>query len=138
MAITIALDSFADNETRSNRGESTHIWVTFALHGIHRYPNAPDAVSYLRDPHRHLFKFKVQIEVQHDDREIEFHMFQNWLKGLYSNNVLQLDHKSCEMLARDLLHEILSTYDCAYRAIEVEVSEDGECGAVLKNYPVRA
>ena len=43
------------------------IWVTFQKEGIHKYPDAPDEVDFLRYPHRHMFHFKVQIEVYNDD-----------------------------------------------------------------------
>ena len=47
-----------------------NIWVTFQKEGIHKYPDAPDEVDFLRYPHRHMFHFKVQIEVYNDDRDI--------------------------------------------------------------------
>ena len=57
------------------------IWVTFRKEGIHKYPAAltdPKLatgdeydVSFLGYPHRHIFHFKVWIEVFHDDRDIE-------------------------------------------------------------------
>lgn len=101
------------------------IWVTFQRAGFHRYPDAPDDVRYLALKHRHLFKFKVGIEVFHDDREIEFHQFLSWLENLYGS-ILVLDYRSCEMIADDLAREIQSRYP--NRDLEIEVSEDGECG----------
>ena len=106
------------------------IWVTFQKKGIHRYPQAAtesdlEDVSYLGYPHRHLFKFKVTIEVFHDDREIEFHQFLNWLESLYEGT-LELDYKSCEMIADDLAVQIKQKYSGRY--LRIEVSEDGECG----------
>lgn len=115
----------------TNHKSSTVIWVTWALPGIHCYPNAPEDVEYLRHPHRHLFHFKASITVFHDDREIEFHQMKNWLTSLYSEGTLQLDYKSCEMLAQDLIDKILAHYDCGNRNVSVEVSEDGECGAIV-------
>lgn len=117
--------------------QKTTIWVKFTKPGIHCYPNAPEEVSYLRSPHRHLFHFKVGITVFHDDREIEFHMFLNWIQSLYSNSVLELDFKSCEMIARELISQIQTKYDCTNREISVEVSEDNECGAVVTVTPVK-
>lgn len=107
------------------------IWVKFQRKGYHFYPNAPEEVAYLRDRHRHLFQFKVKIEVFHDDREIEFHMFQNELESWYDNGTLELNHKSCEMLADDLAERIGTRFRDAtdFRKLVVEVSEDGECGA---------
>jgi hypothetical protein len=109
----------------------TKIWITFQKHGLHRYPLAPTDVSYLRDTHRHLFKFRVDITVHHDDREIEFHQFQNWCMSLYEGKELSLDFKSCEMIAADLLAKIKEQYNCEQRDISVDVSEDGECGATV-------
>ncbi len=63
-------------------------------------------------------------------------MFLNWVTGLYDTGVLQLDYKSCEMIAADLVGRIASKYDCSNRSIEVEVSEDGECGACVYDNPI--
>lgn len=112
------------------------IWVTFARKGIHAYPDAPEEVAYLRAPHRHVFKFKVTIEVRHNDREIEFHIFQRELEGLYDKGPLQLDDKSCEDLCDELLEEVSARYPG--RRIIIEVSEDGECGADLEFDPAKS
>lgn len=103
------------------------IWVTFQKEGIHKYPDAPDEVDFLRYPHRHIFHFKVEIEVDHDDRDIEFFIFKRWLESLYQDNVLQLDYKSCEMMADDLAKKIKDKYP--QRKLIIEVSEDGENGS---------
>lgn len=113
------------------------IWVTFAKEGIHRYPAAATDpklatgdeydVSFLAHPHRHLFKFKVWIEVKHDDRDIEFIQFKRWLENLYKDNVLVLDHKSCEMISDELFQTI--KHEHHERDVWIEVSEDGENGS---------
>ena len=108
------------------------IWVTFQKEGIHKYPNAPDEVEFLRYPHRHIFKFKVQIEVYNDDRDIEFFIFKRWLESLYTDDTLELDYKSCEMIADDLAKEIKDKYSDRWLAIDV--SEDGENGCHIE-YP---
>lgn len=108
------------------------IWVTFQKEGIHKYPNAPDEVEFLRYPHRHIFKFKVQIEVYNDDRDIEFFIFKRWLESLYTDDTLELDYKSCEMIADDLAKEIKDKYSGRWLAIDV--SEDGENGCHIE-YP---
>ena len=87
-----------------------NIWVTFQKEGIHKYPDAPDEVDFLRYPHRHMFHFKVQIEVYNDDRDIEFFIFKRWLESLYADDTLQLDYKSCEMMADDLAKQIKDKY----------------------------
>lgn len=116
------------------------IWVTFRKEGIHRYPAAATDpalatgdeydVSFLGVPHRHIFHFCVWIDVLHNDRDIEFIQFKRWLENLYRNGTLQLDYKSCEMMADDLYLQIASRYPD--RAVWIEVSEDGENGALIK------
>ena len=118
------------------------IWVTFNKEGIHKYPAALedpklatgnwDDVSFLGYPHRHIFHFKVWIEVFHDDRDIEFIQFKRWLERLYNNDVVQLDHKSCEMIADDLALEIQTKYPNRY--IKISVAEDNENGCEME-YP---
>jgi len=113
------------------------IWVTFRKEGIHKYPAALDDpklatgdeydVSFLGYPHRHIFHFKVWIEVFHDDRDIEFIQFKRWLEKLYDQKTLQLDYKSCEMISDDLFVEIRKRYPG--RRIAIDVSEDGENGS---------
>lgn len=112
------------------------IWVTFRKEGIHCYPAAltdPNLatgdeydVSFLGNAHRHIFHFKVQIEIFHDDREIEFIQFKRWCENLYNIGALQLDYKSCEMMADDLYKAIKEKY--LNREIVIDVSEDGENG----------
>ena len=108
------------------------IWVTFQKEGIHKYPQAltePSLkdVQFLGYPHRHIFHFKVEIEVFHDDRDIEFILFKRELEALYSDNILALDYKSCEMICVDIIDYLKDKYPG--RDIMVEVSEDGENGS---------
>jgi hypothetical protein len=116
------------------------IWVTFQKEGIHKYPAAltdPNLatgneydVSFLGYPHRHIFHFKVAIEVFHDDRDIEFIQFKRWLENLYKDSILALDFKSCEMIAEDLYSQITARYPG--RAVWIDVSEDGENGCHIQ------
>ena len=116
------------------------IWVTFQKEGMHRYPAAATDpalatgdeydVSFLANPHRHIFHFRVWADVIHNDRDIEFIQFKRWLENLYRSGTLQLDYKSCEMMADDLYIQIASRYP--NRAVWIEVSEDGENGALIK------
>jgi hypothetical protein len=117
------------------------IWVTFRKEGIHCYPAAATDpklntageydVSFLANPHRHIFHFRVWIDVFHNDRDIEFIQFKRWLESLYngSNTVLALDWKSCEMIADDLYVQIADRYPG--RNVVIEVSEDGENGCSI-------
>lgn len=119
---------------------SKMIWVKFSQEGIHRYPAAltdPKLatgdkydVSFLGHPHRHIFHFQIWISVTHDDRDIEFIQFKRWLQNLYGDNILNLDYKSCEMIADDLYSQISTRYP--NRSVWIEVSEDNENGALIK------
>ena len=118
------------------------IWVTFQKEGIHCYPAAatdPNLatgdqydVSFLANPHRHIFHFRVWLSVTHNDRDVEFIQFKRWLEQLYSStqSVLSLDHKSCEMMSDELYDTISQKYP--NREVWIEVSEDGENGSFIK------
>lgn len=116
------------------------IWVKFQKEGLHKYPAAltdPTLatgdeydVSFLGYIHRHIFKFQVWISVTHNDRDVEFIQFKRWLEKLYSENTLELNFRSCEMIAEELYEKIAARYP--NREVWIEVSEDGENGAILK------
>lgn len=113
------------------------IEVTFQREGIHKYPAALEdpkleAVSFLGHPHRHMFHFRVRVSVTHNDRDIEFILFKRELESLYQGT-MNIDYKSCEMLAEDLIVYITTKYP--NREVEVGVSEDGENGAILSCKP---
>jgi len=115
------------------------IFVRFQKEGIHKYPAAatdPNLatgdeydVSFLATPHRHIFHFEVTIEVFHNDRDIEFIQFKRWLENQYSQGILALDYKSCEMISDDLYEVIATRYPD--RNITITVSEDNENGATI-------
>ena len=107
-----------------------YIWVTTQFEGFHYWSDAPEVVSYLRDKHRHIFSFKISISVEHNDREIEFHMFkkeiENYLKGWPKN----LKGTSCEMMAEQINDFINTKYK--ERKVIIEASEDKENGVTLE------
>ena len=134
--------SLAEQRERIMGQAERKIWVTFRKEGIHKYPAAATDpslatgdeydVSFLASPHRHIFHFRVWIDVFHNDRDVEFIQFKRWLEKLYSSNqgVLSLDYKSCEMISDDLYLQIATKYPD--RAVWIEVAEDGENGALIK------
>ena len=77
-----------------------------------------------------MFHFRVWIDVWHNDRDLEFIQFKRWLENLYRDATLNLDYKSCEMMADDLYDQIAARYPD--RAIWIDVSEDGENGASIQ------
>ena len=130
---------------RVKTAAARQIWITFRKEGVHCYPAAATDpqlatgdeydVSFLASPHRHIFHFRVSIDVFHNDRDIEFIQFKRWIENLYSGNntnnssILALDYKSCEMIADDLYVQIAARYP--NRAVTIEVSEDGENGCSI-------
>ena len=141
--------SITDTMIKETMAQETHekimrtakrmIWLTFRKEGIHKYPAALDDpslatgdeydVSFLGYPHRHIFHFKVGITVTHNDRDIEFIQFKRWLMKLYEGE-LNVDYKSCEMMADDLYEKINAKYPG--REIHIDISEDGENGAHIE------
>jgi len=107
------------------------IWVTNQKELFHRYPDAPDEVSFLKNRHRHIFHFKTYIEVKHNDRDVEFIMFKKFIQSFLDNFKAILCDKSCEMISDDLYEVIKEKYP--EREVRIEVSEDGENGS-LKMY----
>lgn len=110
------------------------IEVSFQREGIHRYPAAetdPNLadVSFLAHPHRHIFHFYAKLEVFHNDRDVEFVLLKRELESLYESQ-MNIDYKSCEMLAEELIDYIRSKY--YNRDITVRVYEDNENGAILE------
>jgi hypothetical protein len=114
------------------RQRKTWAVVRTRFKGIHCWPSAPNgAYEFLRNPHRHEFHVTVWIEQFHDDRDIEYLEFKDWLDGnIKAGN---LDHLSCEMMARRIIEQVELEYSKNQaRSIRVEVSEDGENGALIE------
>ena len=131
--------ALAEKRQRIKNKAIRTIFVRFQKEGIHKYPAAATDpalatgdeydVSFLATLHRHIFHFEVTIEVFHNDRDIEFIQFKRWLENQYSQNILALDYKSCEMMADDLYEVIATRYPD--RNIIISVSEDNENGATI-------
>ena len=133
------VQSLAEQRQRIKDKASRTIFVRFQKEGIHMYPAAATDpklktgdeydVSFLGTPHRHIFHFEVTIEVFHNDRDIEFIQFKRWLENQYSQGILALDYKSCEMISDDLYDVIATRYP--NRNVVISVSEDNENGATI-------
>jgi len=133
------LQALAETRQRIRDRARRMIWITFRKEGIHKYPAAAEDpalktgdeydVSFLGYPHRHIFHFNVGIEVFHNDRDIEFIQFKRFCERLYSEGVVELNFKSCEMISDDLYEAIATRYPG--RDVEITVAEDGENGATI-------
>jgi len=114
----------------------TYIKIRTEFEGFHKYPNAGSIdprIKFLEDEHRHMFKVEVMISVTHLDRELEFFLvkwaLQDFIKGGDQN------HRSCEMIATDILNNHLIPNYGANRQYQVTVSEDGESDGIIAYIP---
>lgn len=111
---------------------TTSIYAKNIIEGLHNWENCPlEEVSYLKFPHRHQFVIESFKTVSHLDRDLEFfvlkHKIDEYFKQRYYNEQHKLhifNSMSCEMIALELVKE--------FQLSECRVSEDGECGAVVR------
>ena len=85
-------------------------------------------MAFLAHPHRHIFHFRVEVSVDHDNRDIEFIQLKRKLVKFVDLN--GMDYKSCEMLAREIASFVYDEY--SPDALLVSVAEDNENGAILE------
>ena len=106
---------------------NTFITVRTEFEGFHFYPGAGQIdprIKFLEHEHRHIFKVTVKISVTHLDRELEFFLVKWALNDFIEGG--DMNHKSCEMIATDILENHLIPKYGNNRYYEVVVSEDGE------------
>lgn len=106
------------------------IYVTTKRIGFHHWADAPSAVSFLRDKHRHVFHVKATFNVKHEDRDLEFLLMQDKLNDILRNYWIKHIENlgSCEMIATYVLSTFIAE---GYCCVSVEVSEDGENGSIV-------
>ena len=113
----------------------TFIKVRTEFEGFHYYPNAgsiDQRIKFLEHEHRHIFKVEVKISVNHLDRELEFFLVKWALQEFIKSG--NQNHKSCEMIATDILeNHLLPKYGERY--YEIVVSEDGESDGIIEYKP---
>ena len=114
------------------REKNTFAVVRTSFRATHCWPNCNiKDVKFLKNKHHHEFKVEVQIQQFHDDRDIEYLMFQRYLDILIKKMLLILKEKrSCEMMADWLRTNIMKKY--SNRIVTVSVNEDGYYGALVK------
>lgn len=120
---------------KGEKSMQTTIFCRTKFEGVHCYPDAPAEVHFLRSMHRHMFNIEVEMDVMHDDREVEFitlkHDVNDWVrerlddKGIWHMNTL-----SCEQVARMLMQHLEAKYGND-RCTIITVDEDGENGATV-------
>jgi len=110
------------------------VTVGFKYELLHCWPDAPESESWLRHPHLHEFRMVAEIEVEHNDREIEFFALRaemEWervrLFGTRGNETKP--NLSCEMMAESMVDFLRKNYPG--RNIEVSVWEDDLLSATV-------
>jgi len=115
--------------------QMSYIRVRTEFEGFHCYPNAGSIdprIQFLENEHRHMFKVEVKISVDHLDRELEFFLVK-WALNDFIKSGSQ-DHRSCEMIAQDILvNHLIPKYGQRY--YEIVVSEDGESDGIIEYKP---
>jgi hypothetical protein len=114
----------------------TFIRVRTEFEGYHYYPNAGSIdprIKFLENEHRHMFKVEVKISVTHLDRELEFFLVKWALQEFIKDG--KMNHKSCEMIATDILEKHLIPAYGSNRYYEIVVSEDGESDGIIEYKP---
>lgn len=96
------------------------IKVQTRFEATHCYPDAPKAVSHLRNEHRHTFVVKVQIEVKHSNRDLEFYMVKDYLDRVVKKK--NMNSASCEKINDKFYKSIEKKY--GKRKVVIETSED--------------
>ena len=107
------------------------IYVRHRFVAFHAWPEARGERAYLGERHRHEFHVEVRARVMHDERDIEFHDLKDALVRACPPHGLDLGGSSCETIGRTLLDKLDETWPG--RILSVDVSEDGECGAVVES-----
>lgn len=123
-------------KTKQDTMTKSYIKVRTEFEGWHFYPNAGDIdsrIKFLEFEHRHMFKVEVKISVTHLDRELEFFLVK-WALQEYIKSG-NMNHKSCEMIAQEILEEHLIPSYGDNRYYEITVSEDGESDGIIEYNP---
>jgi len=106
------------------------VYATGQFEAWHSWKDAPEEVSYLRVQHRHIFHWKVKIQVTHEDRDVEFITLKKYIQESIPNYSKEDNAGSCEQLCTNLKRTLANKY--ARKRFKISVSEDKENGATLQ------
>lgn len=114
---------------------SSFLIIKTSFAAQHYYKEAPEAVKFLRNPHRHVFNVSVNLPVTELDREFEFFLFKGELDQFIEERFLQLATAknalpfSCETMANIIACWLIGVKGLEYG--EVTVQEDQENAAMV-------
>lgn len=131
----------------------TFVEIRWHVLGMHHYPGAPDAVAFLRNPHRHIFHMRAKVAVGHNNRDVEFillkrdclafnianckgtalnaaqHEALEWCKFNKEAWLFDFGSLSCEQIASEIF---LHLSGLGYDVRVVGCGEDGEFEATVE------
>lgn len=117
---------------QTNPGQIS-VYATVQQAGIHRWPDAPDSVFYLRSDHRHIFHVCAEVRVGSCEREVEFialkRDIEKMLASYRTGGDCEFGTMSCEQIALAVQRYLVRA---GYNVSTVSVSEDGENGACIR------
>jgi hypothetical protein len=123
--------------------KATFVSLCTEVEGLHHWPGAVGPDGYLRQPHRHLFLIALDVEVFHDDREIEINAATRWLREVVirlgtatDDGPTDFGPQSCEMLASKVVDAVADRFG-GQRTMTCVVKEDGIIGAGVRWTPDR-
>ena len=106
-----------------------YIIIRTQFEAIHSWPDCPiEEVSFLKNPHRHIFHVEIKIKVSHNNRDVEFiqakRILNEFLQQTY--NEKDIGHLSCEMICEDIQQNF-----AGWSSHSISVFEDNENGAEI-------
>lgn len=107
---------------------SMRVFARTRVEGFHFWKDAPPEVEFLRVRHRHLFGVEVEVEVAHDDRDVEFIIMKREIERYFAEHPID-GPESCELIAVRLRDHLAASR--GWRVRRITIDEDGENGAVL-------
>lgn len=117
------------SKTEQPTQPKTTVVVKLQVEGLHQWKDAPDGpISFLREPHRHIFYIQCEKQVNHADRDIEIISLKREIEEYLMVRFYAVELKihnfmgmSCEMIGLILV----DTFNLSF----CEVLEDNENGA---------
>jgi len=105
------------------------IEVKHTVLGTHQWSSCPfKEVEFLRNEHHHDFTVRAVLEVNHEDRELEFILVRieliKAIEKLYpkKNHIVRFGERSCEMISTEIQRELYLVL--GQGNFKVNVSED--------------
>jgi len=102
------------------------IVITTSFEAIHHWPDCPiEEVSFLKNPHRHIFHVTAKFTVSHNNRDIEFIAKKREVEQYVDVHFRSknLGALSCE----DIAEALFSTFNASF----ISVYEDNENGSEI-------